>query len=58
MTTQARAKLGAAAGAAGIEFLLQDVEAADFPDGSFDFILCSNGMAYMQVHQARTHALL
>lgn len=47
---QARAKLGAVAGVANIELLHQDVEAADFPDGSFDFILCSNAMAYMQAH--------
>ncbi len=47
---QAHAKLGAVAGVANIELLLQDVEAADFPDGSFDFILCSNAMAYMQAH--------
>ena len=48
---QARAKLaaGSAAGGAQIDFRLQDVEAADFPDGAFDFVLCSNGMAYLQV---------
>lgn len=47
---QALAKQGASAGgSASMEFMLQDVEAAHFGDASFDFVLCSNGMAYLQV---------
>ena len=35
-----------------MNFLVQDVETASFADGSFDCILCSNGMAYLQDPQA------
>ena len=42
------------AGSAGVsmEYLIQDVEIASFPDDAFDRILCSNGMAYLQQPQA------
>lgn len=35
-------------GAANVDFLLADAEAVSFPEHSFDLILCSNGMAYLQ----------
>lgn len=35
-----------------IECLVHDIETASFPEGSFDRILCSNGMAYLQQPQA------
>lgn len=31
-----------------MDFLLADAEAVSFPEHSFDLILCSNGMAYLQ----------
>jgi ubiquinone/menaquinone biosynthesis C-methylase UbiE len=38
-----------AAGSAPVEFLVRDAEATDLPDAAFDLILCSNGMAYLEV---------
>ena len=35
-----------------MECLVHDIETATFPEGSFDRILCSNGMAYLQRPQA------
>ena len=35
-----------------IDFITHDIETASFPDRSFDCILCSNGMAYLQHPQA------
>ena len=37
------------AGSAPVEFLVRDAEAADLPDAAFDLVLCSNGMAYLEV---------
>ena len=31
-----------------MNFIAQDIEMASFPRSKFDFILCSNGMAYLQ----------
>lgn len=38
-----------AAGSAPVEFLVRDAEATDLPDAAFDLVLCSNGMAYLEV---------
>ena len=47
---QARSKKAdMAAGSAPVEFLVRDAEAADLPDAAFDLVLCSNGMAYLEV---------
>ncbi|CAK0774488.1 hypothetical protein CVIRNUC_004173 [Coccomyxa viridis] len=35
-----------------INCIAQDIEMASFPTGSFDYILCSNGMAYLQHPEA------
>ena len=35
-----------------MEYFVQDVETASFPNNAFDCILCSNGMAYLQHPQA------
>ena len=35
-----------------ISFICHDIETASFPEQSFDCILCSNGMAYLQHPQA------
>ena len=35
-----------------IDFIDNDIETASFPERSFDCILCSNGMAYLQHPQA------
>ena len=47
---QARSKKASMeAGSAPVEFLVRDAEAADLPNAAFDLILCSNGMAYLEV---------
>lgn len=47
---QARAKVSnKPAGSAPVEFLVRDAEATDLPDAAFDLVLCSNGMAYLEV---------
>lgn len=33
-------------------FIIHDIESISFPQSSFDRILCSNGMAYLQQPQA------
>ena len=35
-----------------VNFIAQDIEMASFPKGSFDYILCSSGMAYLQHPEA------
>ena len=41
-----------------IDFINHDIETATFPDRSFDCILCSNGMAYLQHPQATLRKFL
>ncbi|BDA51181.1 probable aklanonic acid methyltransferase DnrC at N-terminal half [Coccomyxa sp. Obi] len=47
MIQQAKAR-AASSGTTNVEFQLDDVETVTLPDHTFDFILCSNGMAYLQ----------
>ena len=41
-----------------IDFIDHDIETASFPERSFDCILCSNGMAYLQHPQATLRKVL
>ena len=46
--------LASAGGLSNITFLQQDAELAVFEPASFDAILCSSGMIYLQDHQRAT----
>ena len=53
-----QAKTKARSAGLSIDFIDHDIETASFPERSFDCILCSNGMAYLQHPQATLRKFL
>ena len=48
-------KKAATGNLSNLEFVLSDAETAEFPEGTFDRLLCSSGMLYLQHIGAAVH---